>query len=324
MIKSNIEKKDNEKEIYLAGGCFWGTQAYFDRIDGVLKTEVGYANGIGENPTYEQVSTGATGYAETTKIIFNSEKINLYQILEHYFRTINPTSLNKQGGDIGTQYRTGIYTQNLDDRQVVQDFFELVKNNYDKEIVVEDKLLKNYYVAEAYHQKYLEKNPGGYCHVDLSLVDKDTEIMKYVKPSDQEIKDKLTKEQYEITQNSDTEMPFSSEYDNFYEKGIYVDIVTGQPLFASTDKFDSGCGWPSFSKPIEENGINYFEDNTIINRRRVEVKSKSGDTHLGHVFNDGPKELGGLRYCINGASLRFIPLDKMDEEGYGKYKDTVE
>lgn len=324
MIKSNIEKKENEKEIYLAGGCFWGTQAYFDQVDGVLATEVGYANGIGENPTYEQVCTGATGYAETTKIIYNPEKINLYQILEHYFRTINPTSLNKQGGDIGTQYRTGIYTQNLDDRQVVQDFFELVRNNYDKDIVVEDKLLKNYYAAEDYHQKYLEKNPGGYCHVDLSLVDKDSEIMEYVKPSDEEIKDKLTKEQYEITQNSDTEMPFSSEYDNFYEKGIYVDIVTGQPLFSSTDKYDAGCGWPSFSKPIEDNGINYFEDNTIINRRRVEVKSKSGDTHLGHVFNDGPKELGGLRYCINGASLRFIPLEKMDEEGYGKYKDIVE
>lgn len=324
MIKSNIKKKENVKEIYLAGGCFWGTQAYFDQVDGVLATEVGYANGIGENPTYEQVCTGATGYAETTKIIYDPEKINLYQILEHYFRTINPTSLNKQGGDIGTQYRTGIYTQNLDDRQVVQDFFELVRNNYDKDIVVEDKLLKNYYAAEDYHQKYLEKNPGGYCHVDLSLVDKDSEIMEYVKPSDEEIKDKLTKEQYEITQNSDTEMPFSSEYDNFYEKGIYVDIVTGQPLFSSTDKYDAGCGWPSFSKPIEDNGINYFEDNTIINRRRVEVKSKSGDTHLGHVFNDGPKELGGLRYCINGASLRFIPLEKMDEEGYGKYKDIVE
>lgn len=162
MIKSNIEKENNQKEIYLAGGCFWGTQAYFDMVKGVIKTEVGYANGILENPTYEQVCTGATGFAETTKIIYNPEIINLYQILEHYFRTIDPTSLNKQGGDIGTQYRTGIYTQNLDDRKVVQDFFEIVKVNFDKEIVVEDKLLKNYYVAEEYHQNYLEKNPGGY------------------------------------------------------------------------------------------------------------------------------------------------------------------
>lgn len=324
MIKSNIEKENNQKEIYLAGGCFWGTQAYFDMVKGVIKTEVGYANGILENPTYEQVCTGATGFAETTKIIYNPEIINLYQILEHYFRTIDPTSLNKQGGDIGTQYRTGIYTQNLDDRKVVQDFFEIVKVNFDKEIVVEDKLLKNYYVAEEYHQNYLEKNPGGYCHVDLSLAKKDLEMMKYKKPTDEEIRSKLTQEQYEITQNSDTEMPFTSEYDDFYEKGIYVDIVTGQPLFASSDKFNAGCGWPSFSKPIEQGSINYFEDNSIVNRRRVEVKSKSGDTHLGHVFNDGPKEMGGLRYCINGASLRFIPYEDMDKEGYGNYKNVVE
>ncbi len=324
MIKSYIEKQENEKEIFLAGGCFWGTQAYFNQIKGIIKTEVGYANGIGENPTYKQVCTGATGYAESVRIIYNPEEINLYQILEHYFRTIDPTSLNKQGGDIGTQYRTGIYTTNLDDRQFVQDFITLVKNNYSKEIVVEDKLLKNYYAAEEYHQNYLEKNPGGYCHVDLSLANKDTEILRYKKPSDEEMVRNLTEEQYEITQNSATERPFSSEYNNLYDKGIYVDIVTGQPLFASTDKFDAGCGWPSFSKPIEDNGVNYFEDKTIANRRRVEVKSKSGDTHLGHVFNDGPEELGGLRYCINGASLRFIPLEKMDEEGYGKYKDIVE
>nr|WP_276939258.1 peptide-methionine (R)-S-oxide reductase MsrB [Helcococcus sueciensis] len=324
MIKSYIEKQENEKEIFLAGGCFWGTQAYFNQIKGIIKTEVGYANGIGENPTYKQVCTGATGYAESVRIIYNPEEINLYQILEHYFRTIDPTSLNKQGGDIGTQYRTGIYTTNLDDRQFVQDFIILVKNNYSKEIVVEDKLLKNYYAAEEYHQNYLEKNPGGYCHVDLSLANKDSEILGYTKPSDEEVVRNLTEEQYEITQNSATERPFSSEYNDLYDKGIYVDIVTGQPLFASTDKFDAGCGWPSFSKPIEDNGVNYFEDKTISNRRRVEVKSKSGDTHLGHVFNDGPEELGGLRYCINGASLRFIPLEKMDEEGYGKYKDIVE
>lgn len=324
MIKSYIEKQENEKEIFLAGGCFWGTQAYFNQIKGIIKTEVGYANGIGENPTYKQVCTGATGYAESVRIIYNPEEINLYQILEHYFRTIDPTSLNKQGGDIGTQYRTGIYTTNLDDRQFVQDFITLVKNNYSKEIVVEDKLLKNYYAAEEYHQNYLEKNPGGYCHVDLSLANKDTEILRYTKPSDEEMVRNLTEDQYEITQNSATERPFSSEYNDLYDKGIYVDIVTGQPLFASTDKFDAGCGWPSFSKPIEDNGVNYFEDKTIANRRRVEVKSKSGDTHLGHVFNDGPEELGGLRYCINGASLRFIPLEKMDEEGYGKYKSIVE
>ncbi|MFM1534679.1 peptide-methionine (R)-S-oxide reductase MsrB [Helcococcus ovis] len=321
-IKSEINAKENEKEIYLAGGCFWGTQAYFDMIDGVIATEVGYANGITENPTYKQVCTGATGFAETTKIIYNPLKINLYQLLEQFFRTINPTSLNKQGGDIGTQYRTGVYSLNNEDRQTVREFFELVKNNYDKEIVVENKIIENYYIAEEYHQKYLEKNPGGYCHVDLSLSSDDLKYTKYVKPSDEELKIKLTEKQYQITQNADTEMPYSSEYEDNYEKGLYVDIVTGQPLFASTDKFDSGCGWPSFSRPIED-AVNYYEDNKL-NRKRIEVKSKSGDTHLGHVFNDGPKELGGLRYCINGDSLKFIPYDEMDEKGYSEYKKYVE
>lgn len=321
MIKSNIEKNKNE-DIYFAGGCFWGTQAYFDKIEGVVETEVGYANGVIENPSYEQVCTGSTGFAETTKIIYDSNKINLYQLLEHLFRTINPLSLNKQGGDIGTQYRTGVYSRSSSQKEIVSDFFELVKNNYDSEIVVENKFLENYYIAEEYHQKYLEKNPGGYCHVDLSLADSDLKFTKYIKPSDEELKEKLTKTQYEVTQNSDTEMPFSSEYDALYEKGIYVDIITKQPLFASADKYDAGCGWPSFSKPIE-NSINYFEDNSL-SRRRIEVKSKSGDTHLGHVFNDGPEELGGLRYCINGASLEFIPYEKMDEKGYSDYKKFVE
>ncbi|WP_282926685.1 peptide-methionine (S)-S-oxide reductase MsrA [Helcococcus kunzii] len=315
-------KNNNLKEIYLAGGCFWGTQAYFDQIDGVVETEVGYANGVIENPTYEQVCTGSTGFAETTKIIYDADKINLYQILEQYFRTIDPTSLNKQGGDVGTQYRTGIYTLNSKDRQSVREFFELVKNNYNKEIVVENKILENYYPAEEYHQKYLQKNPGGYCHVDLSLAKEDSQLQKYTKPDEETLKQNLTKTQFEVTQNADTEMPFSSEYDAHYEKGIYVDIVTKQPLFASTDKFDAGCGWPSFSKPID-NSLNYFEDNKL-SRKRIEVKSKSGDTHLGHVFNDGPKELGGLRYCINGASLEFIPYEEMDERGYSEYKKLVE
>lgn len=315
-------KNNNLKEIYLAGGCFWGTQAYFDQIDGVVEAEVGYANGVIENPTYEQVCTGSTGFAETTKIIYDADKINLYQILEQYFRTIDPTSLNKQGGDVGTQYRTGIYTLNSKDRQSVREFFELVKNNYNKEIVVENKILENYYPAEEYHQKYLQKNPGGYCHVDLSLAKEDSQLQKYTKPDEETLKQNLTKTQFEVTQNADTEMPFSSEYDTHYEKGIYVDIVTKQPLFASTDKFDAGCGWPSFSKPID-NSLNYFEDNKL-SRKRIEVKSKSGDTHLGHVFNDGPKELGGLRYCINGASLEFIPYEEMDERGYSEYKKLVE
>lgn len=319
----NTNIKNNQKEIYLAGGCFWGVQAYFKNIEGILETEVGYANGSIENPSYEEVCSDKFGFVETVKLIYDFKKINLYQILDYYFRIIDPTSINKQGNDIGTQYRTGIYYTDLSDKQIAYDFINIMKVNYTDEIVVEVKALKNYYKAEEYHQDYLDKNPNGYCHIDLSVLNDNSNFDRYKKPKDEEIRQKLTKEQYEITQNAGTEIPFTSEYDNFYKKGIYVDIVTGQPLFSSTNKFDAGCGWPSFSKPISNNTINYYEDNTL-SRRRVEVQSKSGDTHLGHVFNDGPEELGGLRYCINGAALKFIPYEDMEKEGYGNYKKLVE
>lgn len=309
-----------KKTIYLAGGCFWGVQAYFDKINGVLETEVGYANGKTTQPSYEQVCSGNTGFAETVKIVFDEKVINLNQILEHLFKIIDPTTINKQGADVGSQYRSGIYSNNTWDREIVSLFIKDNQPHYSKKIQVENLPLKNFYPAEDYHQKYLEKNPGGYCHIDLSIADE--EAIEQAN-NDEELKEKLTKIQYEVTQNSKTELPFSSEFDNFYEKGIYVDIISGEPLFSSTDKFDAGCGWPSFSKPIEKN-ISYFEDDFLTGRTRVEVRSKKANSHLGHVFNDGPKETGGLRYCINGASLKFIPLDKMQEEGYGDYIDIVE
>lgn len=132
----------------------------------------------------------------------------------------------------------------------------------------------------------------------------------------------LDKLSYDVTQNAHTEKPFSSKYDDFYEDGIYVDIVSGEVLFSSKDKFDAVCGWPSFTKPLEEN-INEYEDKSH-GMIRTEVKSKDGDSHLGHVFTDGPKDKGGLRYCINGASLKFIPKEKLKEEGYEEYKKIFE
>lgn len=313
-----------KETVYFAAGCFWGSQAYFDKIDGVLETQVGYANGILENPTYEQVCSGATGCAEVVKLVFDNKIINLYQLLTHLFRIIDPTLYNRQGDDVGKQYRSGVYTTSASQNKIVEDFFNIVRVNYDKDILTENLPLENYYPAEEYHQKYLEKNPGGYCHVDLSILDEDQKQAKFEKMPDERLREELTELQYEVTQKSATERPFTSEYENFYEKGIYVDIVTGEPLFASSSKFDSGCGWPSFSKPIQNNTINYYEDLSIEGRRRIEVKSKIGDSHLGHVFNDGPKELGGLRYCINGASLKFIPLEDMEKEGYTEYINLVE
>lgn len=322
-MKTDVSQVKNKGEIYLAGGCFWGVEGYFSKIDGIVDTTVGYANGSSENTDYHSIKS--TDHAETVKIIFDKDKINLNEILHHYFRIINPTSVNKQGGDSGKQYRTGIYYLNDEDKNIIEKFISEQKPKFDKPIAVEVETLKNFVVAEEYHQDYLQKNPGGYCHIDLNLADKPLDNIKkinpYKKPSEKEIKEKLSDLQYKVTQNSATERPFSSEYDKFNEKGIYVDIVTGEPLFSSKDKYDAGCGWPSFTKPIDEN-INYFKDSTL-GLERVEVKSKSGDSHLGHVFDDGPKDKGGKRYCINGAALKFIPLSEMEKEGYGEYIDKV-
>lgn len=304
------------KDIYLAGGCFWGVEGYFQRLGGILETEVGYANGKTEETTYQRLKE--TDHVETLHLKYDENKISLTEIVDHLFRIIDPTSLNKQGGDIGRQYRTGIYSNDEEVLEKVKELVDLKRDDYDKEIVVEIEKLNNYIQAEDYHQDYLIKNPTGYCHVDLTLADVPL-YGEYKKPSDEELKEKLTEEQYKVTQNAGTEMAFTSEYDNFYEKGIYVDVTTGEPLFSSEDKYDAGCGWPSFTRPLTSYTIDYEEDNSH-GMKRVEVKSKSGNSHLGHVFEDGPKNEGGLRYCINGASLKFVSYDEMDEQGYGEFK----
>ena len=311
------------KTMYLAGGCFWGLEAYMERIYGVADVISGYANGSTENPTYEDVSKKNTGHAETLKIQYDPARVSLDNLLDYYLLVIDPTSLNKQGNDVGTQYRTGIYFTDEKDREIIEKKLEDEQKKYKDKIVVEVEKLNNFYEAEAYHQDYLDKNPYGYCHIDLRkaneiIIDKE----KYKKPSDDFLRKRLTNIQYNVTQKSDTEQAFSNKYWNSEKKGIYVDIVTGEPLFVSSDKFNSGCGWPSFSKPISKDVVKYSSDNSY-NMDRVEVRSRSGDSHLGHVFEDGPKESGGLRYCINGAALRFIPLEEMDKEGYGYLKHLV-
>lgn len=327
-FKNNKKKKgdtvneNNIDEIYLAGGCFWGVEAYFQQINGITETRVGYANGKTENPKYEDLIYNNSGHAETIKIKYKKDEIDLEEILKHYFRIIDPTSLNKQGNDRGVQYRTGIYYINEQQKNIAENFINEQQKNYEKKIVVEVKPLEHFYDAEEEHQNYLKKNPNGYCHIDISMA-KDPLIEdknKYSKPTQNELKEKLSEMQYKVTQESGTERPYTSEYDKNFEKGIYVDIVTGEPLFSSEDKYDAGCGWPSFTKPIEKKRIEYKKDNTL-GMTRIEVRSKIGDSHLGHVFEDGPQDKGGMRYCINGASLKFIPYDKLDEEGYSEYKE---
>ena len=311
-----------KKEIYLAGGCFWGTEKYLGNIPGILSTEVGYANGNTENPTYEQVCYHSTGHAEAVKVEYDDSVIGLPFILQLYYDVINPVSINRQGGDVGSQYRTGIYYVDEKDEPVIGASIDELQKKYKEKIAIEVMPLKQYSRAEEYHQKYLDKNPGGYCHIGTDKFEKAEKAVdvsrKYPKKSQEELKERLTDLQFEVTQNSATEHPFQNEYYDEFREGIYVDITTGEPLFISADKFESGCGWPSFSRPIDSSLISDYVD-TSFGRVRTEVRSKNGDAHLGHVFEDGPKELGGLRYCINSASLRFIPKDEMEREGYGSY-----
>ncbi len=309
------------QEIYLAGGCFWGVEGYFRQLPGVQETDTGYANGKTNTTDYKKLKN--TEHAETVKIKYNSAIISLQELLAHYFKIIDPTSLNKQGNDTGVQYRTGIYYTDNKTLPEIKDFVQFMQKKYPKPIVVEIEPLRNFILAEEYHQDYLQKNPGGYCHINLTLASQPLyDETRFQKPSDKELKKKLTDEQYRVTQEKSTERPFTSEYDKFTQKGIYVDIVTGKPLFSSSDKYDAGCGWPSFTKPITTQALQYLSDLSH-GMNRTEVVSKTGGSHLGHVFEDGPQDKGGLRYCINGASLKFIPYEKMEQEGYGDYLPYV-
>jgi len=325
---------DNLKDIYLAGGCFWGVEEFFSEIPGVYDVVSGYANGSEENtnPSYQDVIAGS-GHAETVHVRYDPQIVDLQTLLIFYFRIIDPVSVNQQGNDKGIQYRTGIFYVNDSDLKVINTVYEHEQKKFDLPFAVEVAPLTDFYEAEDYHQDYLQKNPDGYCHINFFHLSEPVEKIDlgpssfedgiafinpadYPKPSDEEIKKMLNPDQYSVTQKGSTEFAFGNEFFDNHEAGIYVDIVTGEPLFASIDKYDSGCGWPSFVKPISEDVIVYHKD-TSFNMVRTEVRSRVGDSHLGHVFTDGPKDRGGLRYCINSASLRFIPKDDLQEEGYG-------
>ncbi len=314
--------------IFFAGGCFWGTEHFLKQIDGVVNTEVGYVNSIVPNPTYKDVCTGTTLAAEGVKVEYDPEKIDLQFLIQLYLMTIDPTSVNRQGNDVGTQYRTGIYYTDTIQRDIALKELSKEAVLHRHPIAVEVEHLNNFYPAEDYHQDYLDKNPQGYCHIDPRLFQiakkarkaKEAAVnpAKYSKPSDSELSKMLSPEQYAVTQNSATEPPFDNQYFDEHRRGIYVDITTGEPLFLSTDKFDSGCGWPSFSHPINKDVVIERDDNSH-GMFRTEVRSRVGNAHLGHLFPDGPKDRGGLRYCINSAALRFIPLEEMQSAGYGEY-----
>ena len=310
------------KTIYLAGGCFWGTAHLFSLVPGVKNTTTGYANSIVANPTYQEVCTGRTHAAETVKVDYYETQIGLSDLLMLYFRSIDPVSVNRQGGDSGTQYRTGIYYTDESDREVIEVMLATLQRRHSEPIAIEFGPLQNFYPAEEYHQDYLVKNPDGYCHVNPALF-AEARNMSYKSNHKSELRARLTPLQWEVTQHGATERPYVNEYDDEFRPGIYVDITDGTPLFVSSRKYNSGCGWPAFTKPISQDIVTEHEDLSF-GRRRTEVRSASSGSHLGHVFPDGPAEEGGLRYCINSAALRFIPKAEMEDEGYGGYIHLIE
>lgn len=331
-------------KLYFAGGCFWGVQRYFERMPWVKSTRAGYANGDDDSatPTYESI--GALGFAETVEVVYDVRALAASTLVKRFFEIIDPLSVNRQGGDVGRQYRTGVYYDNDEQLPELESAFAKVAQRLQRasgapqsvRLATELEPLRSFYPAEDYHQDYLENNPSGYCHVPLQKLNQHWALIDsalYPRPSEEEIAQRLSTLEYAVTQNAATEKPFTGKYlDNYsraeegarHTPGIYVDIVTGEPLFTAADQFDAGCGWPSFAKPIDEAVLTEHSDTSIPGRPRVEIRSSAGDSHLGHVFDDGPAELGGSRYCINAASLRFVPQEQMEAAGYGYLLGAIE
>ncbi len=307
----------NTKEIYFAGGCIWGTEHFFSLVPVVVETEAGYANSKVATPSYKEVCTGKTGAAETVRVVYNPGSVDVEKLVGLFMLTIDPTSINRQGNDIGTQYRTGIYYTDAATGAEVAKALQPYRQRYGRNFAVETGMLENFYPAEDFHQSYLDKNPQGYCHINPRLFEVARTGGRDA-GNDRQLRRRLTPVQYAVTQENATEPPFRNEYWDEHRKGIYVDVVDGTPLFSSSDKFDSGCGWPSFTRPIDQQSVKEQRDLSH-GLDRTEVRSTDSNSHLGHVFPDGPRDAGGLRYCINSASLRFIPLENMEKEGYGEY-----